>query len=65
MGRDTPGFWVSILKGTGGALGVLLAAVATPPSGRDQAGPYPSGHRCARLASVIRQQYKGGNVGAQ
>jgi len=44
-------------KDTGGELGVLHVAEATSPAGRDQSGPYPSGHRCARLSPVIRHQY--------
>jgi hypothetical protein len=51
---------LSILPDTGGELGVLHAAVATPPSGRDQAGPYPRGHRFARLSAAIRHQYPSG-----
>ncbi|HLZ81081.1 MAG TPA: hypothetical protein VKP04_05560, partial [Ktedonobacteraceae bacterium] len=38
-------------------MGVLHAAVATPPSGRDKSGPYPRGHRFARLSAAIRHQY--------
>jgi hypothetical protein len=53
-------FWVSILQDTGGEFGVLLAAVATPPAGRDQSGPYPNGHRFARLSPAIRHQYPSG-----
>jgi hypothetical protein len=34
-----------------------LLPLATPPPGRDQSGPYPSGHRCARLAQTFRHQY--------
>src|SRR5579859_2553070 len=45
---------------TGGELGVLHVAVATPPAGREQSGPYPSGHRCARLSAAIRHQYLDG-----
>ena len=47
-------------KDTGGEWGVLFLAVATPPAGRDQAGPYPRGQRCARLAPAIRHQYPNG-----
>ncbi len=52
--------WLYVLKDTGGELGVLHAAVATPPSGRDQSGPYPRGHRFARLSAAMRHQYPSG-----